>query len=1248
MDLSASTFRLNDKFIKQFMGLQPSWGPIGYIVYKRTYARSISGIHKRYQRLAQEAGLDGSEEFWLTLVRVTEGTYRIQEAHCKSLRLPWNSRKAQKSAQEMYQQMWDMKFLPPGRGLWMMGTEHVEAKGSAPLNNCAFTSTAELKTSFSDPFCFLMDMSMLGVGVGSDTRGAGTVTIKTPRTSLDIHVIEDTREGWVGILRRVLDAYVGIDTMPASIDASLVRPAGALIKSFGGVASGPAPLLELIENVKKTLDPLIGETITSTAIVDIFNFIGRCVVSGNVRRCLPEDTLVHTKKGLIPISSVKKGDFVQTSYGWDQVSQVFKQGVQQTTRILTQLGELEATPNHKVKVFLSPDEFTFKRMDELTLQDQLVQLVFNETLAQFPVEVLKTDLPGRNIETYDLEVENAHEFVVGNGLVVHNSAEILFGQLDDPDFLDLKNPELYQEELNSHRWASNNSLFAAVGMDYTNAASKTAKNGEPGYEWLENARAYSRMIDPPDWKDRKVAGANPCFRGDTLIATADGRNAVSIRQLAEEGKDVPVYSLNPDNGKVEIKWGRNPRLTRKDASLVKVTLDDGSFFCVTPDHKMRLRNGTKVEAKNLQQNDSLPRFTKKLERLTKKSNEYFRVYCDTLDSQKDKIFEHRLISKFFHKKEWSSLYQEAKQNGWIKGGIVVHHKDYNSLNNAPDNLEIMTFRDHSSLHSSCDRFGENNGMFGKKHSKETKRKIGDTTLERTSDSKFIEKLKASHTEEERISLSGRMADQKKQWDKEYYLEQDRITDLETVWIEGRLFVRKVCETCSVEFIVPWGKRDRCFCSLSCSNSKPSGIETRKEGLNKSFKTRQKKTLDDQISIYLNFKNTYNREPTKKEWEESCRVSKVPFRLRPKSTSKNQYTLTSFSHLKELANNFNHRVVSVECLEKTEDVFNLTVDDFHTVGIVTNINEETKEHTGIFTFQCVEQSLEDREMCTLVETFPSRIDSFEDYKRTLKFAYMYAKTVTLLPTHDERTNAVMMRNRRIGISQSGIIQAFNRHSKGEIRQWCDNGYKYLRELDRIYSGWLCVPESIKLTSVKPSGTVAKLPGVTPGIHYDHSRWYFNVIRFAADSDYLKPLQKAGYKTYNLEPDEPNTVAVYFPIQAEFFERGKKDVSLWEQLENAAMYQAYWADNQVSITVSFNPEEESQIKHALEHYETRLKGVSFLPHKHGYKHAPYQEIDQATYLEAVANLTALDLTVTENEQIERFCDGGACEILQVSKK
>ena len=163
-------FKLDERFLEAYKGRQPEWGPLGYITYKRTYARVVAGESN-----------GRTEEYWETIRRVVEGCYTIQWNHCASLKLPWKPEKAQRSAQEMFKLMWHFKFLPPGRGLWMMGTDYIYDRGSAALNNCAFVSTDELDTDFAEPFCFLMDLSMLGTGVAFDTKGAGLVTIQRPQ-----------------------------------------------------------------------------------------------------------------------------------------------------------------------------------------------------------------------------------------------------------------------------------------------------------------------------------------------------------------------------------------------------------------------------------------------------------------------------------------------------------------------------------------------------------------------------------------------------------------------------------------------------------------------------------------------------------------------------------------------------------------------------------------------------------------------------------------------------------------------------------------------------------------------------------------------------------------------------------------------------------------------------------------------------------------------------------------------------------
>lgn len=138
--------------------------------------------------------------------------------------------------------------------------------------------------------------------------------------------------------------------------------------------------------------------------------------------------------------------------------------------------------------------------------------------------------------------------------------------------------------------------------------------------------------------------------------------------------------------------------------------------------------------------------------------------------------------------------------------------------------------------------------------------------------------------------------------------------------------------------------------------------------------------------------------------------------------------------------------------------------------------------------CLEQTLEPYELCCLVETFPGKHESLEDFKRTLKFAYLYGKTVTLGKTHWPETNRVMLRNRRIGCSMSGIAQFISDRGLENLRVWCEEGYNTIRHYDDLYSDWLAIPKSIKVTSIKPSGTVSLLAGATPGMHYPISSQY----------------------------------------------------------------------------------------------------------------------------------------------------------------
>ena len=112
-------FRLSDNFVDQYKTKEVPWGPLGYVTFKRTYARRLSEF---------ESGATGTEEWHQTCRRVIEGMFTMQKRHVVSLGTPWDDARAQRTAKEAYDRLFNLKWTPPGRGLWMMGTKFIEER----------------------------------------------------------------------------------------------------------------------------------------------------------------------------------------------------------------------------------------------------------------------------------------------------------------------------------------------------------------------------------------------------------------------------------------------------------------------------------------------------------------------------------------------------------------------------------------------------------------------------------------------------------------------------------------------------------------------------------------------------------------------------------------------------------------------------------------------------------------------------------------------------------------------------------------------------------------------------------------------------------------------------------------------------------------------------------------------------------------------------------------------------------------
>lgn len=311
----------------------------------------------------------------------------------------------------------------------------------------------------------------------------------------------------------------------------------------------------------------------------------------------------------------------------------------------------------------------------------------------------------------------------------------------------------------------------------------------------------------------------------------------------------------------------------------------------------------------------------------------------------------------------------------------------------------------------------------------------------------------------------------------------------------------------------------------------------------------------------------------------------------------------------------------------------------------------KDHRVTGVNPCAEQMLESGEMCTLAETYINRHESLEDYQRTLKFAFLYGKTVTLLDLGPEwsKTNAIMQRNRRIGLSMSGIANFADNRGLPELRRWMNTGYETVRRYDHSYSEWLCVRESIRVTTVKPSGTVSLLAGESPGVHWAPGGEYYNRgIVFSKTDPMVQLFRDAGYDVQDSAYTPETSVFIQFPIKSNA-KRSEKDVSIYEKISLAATAQEYWSDNAVSVTVSFHAKDEAEdVPKVLSMFDGKLKTVSFLPMGNTvYDQQPYQELSQMQYNEIEGTALPVDLSSVYSGKAldavgEAGCTNDTCEI------
>ena len=294
--------------------------------------------------------------------------------------------------------------------------------------------------------------------------------------------------------------------------------------------------------------------------------------------------------------------------------------------------------------------------------------------------------------------------------------------------------------------------------------------------------------------------------------------------------------------------------------------------------------------------------------------------------------------------------------------------------------------------------------------------------------------------------------------------------------------------------------------------------------------------------------------------------------------------------------------------------------------------------------CAEISLANYECCNLSELYLNNIASKEELIDCAKLLYKTQKAIASLPFIHEETNRIVHKNMRLGLGVTGVCQSLDK------LDWLDDCYVSLRKFDKEWSakrGW---SESIKLTTIKPSGTLSLLGGATPGVHPAFSQYYMRTVRMSSSDSLVQTCKDMGYHVeflINFDGTENrDTVVVYFPCKTPEGSILTKDMDVIKQLDMVKKLQTVWSDNAVSVTAYYKPEELESLKTWLkDNYENNIKSVSFLLFKdHGFKQAPYQEIDEATYLAANAKVKPLIAILSGNVEMLDMaeCAGGACPI------
>lgn len=511
---------------------------------------------------------EGRREFWQeTITRVSQ-----------DIKKRCNGSFTQDEIDEIHNSILNMEVMPSMRVMQFAGSA---LDNNLRSYNCCFIAPTSLE-DFRD----MMYILMCGTGVGFSVEKVFVdrlPPIVKNNNNIEKFVIGDSKEGWCDAFYAGLKAWwSGSDI---DFDFSKIRPVGSRLSS-GGRASGPEPLKNLFNHCRQIILKSPHDRLKPINVHSIVCFIGKIVVVGGVRRCLARGSKVHMSDGSLKnIEDVKIGDSVYSAMGKNLVSDFFVQGEQEIMEF--SYGEdqkILCTKNHRIAIFVSNKTFSWKTAIEVDPNFDSFVSAKKGNFSEVKINSVKH--LGEKLETFDIEVENEHNFMC-DGILVHNSALISLSDLDDVEMRDCKSGAFYVK--NDHYCLANNSAVYNEEPDDVTfmqewLALAKSGSGERGIF----SRSHLSDILPKRRVDLlgdriKELGSNPCcVSGDTWIKTEKGDKQV---------KDLIGTELKFNVNGVAVPTIRGFYKTG-NKQVFEIVVTNGNSVKVTCDHKfMKLETG---------------------------------------------------------------------------------------------------------------------------------------------------------------------------------------------------------------------------------------------------------------------------------------------------------------------------------------------------------------------------------------------------------------------------------------------------------------------------------------------------------------------------------------------------------------------------------------------------------------------------------------------------------------------------------